>query len=265
MPGWVEMLIGFVTNFFDTRGIGSFAPTTAIFKLRNLVRDEQIPGTLNVGHTPPSVAEAFIFIAIVTVDPITLFSMIAASSLGAWLGAGVVARWPRRTVQIGMGIALVAAAGLMLHSQLSPDPAGGTDVGVTGVKLGIAVAANFALGALMTLGIGLFAPCMILVTMLGMNPKVAFPIMMGSCAFLMPVGSIRFIRERSYDLRAALGLAIGGIPGVLIAAYIVKELSLKTVKWLVIVVVVYTASMMLRSAMVERSRRTVEIVPSIGN
>jgi uncharacterized membrane protein YfcA len=265
MPGWVEMLIGFVTNFFDTLGIGSFAPTTAIFKLRNLVRDEQIPGTLNVGHTPPSVAEAFIFIAIVTVDPITLFSMIAASSLGAWLGAGVVARWPRRTVQIGMGIALVAAAGLMLHSQLSPDPAGGTDVGVTGVKLGIAVAANFALGALMTLGIGLFAPCMILVTMLGMNPKVAFPIMMGSCAFLMPVGSIRFIRERSYDLRAALGLAIGGIPGVLIAAYIVKELSLKTVKWLVIVVVVYTASMMLRSAMVERSRRTVEIVPSIGN
>jgi uncharacterized membrane protein YfcA len=164
-----------------------------------------------------------------------------------------------------MGIALIAAAGLMLHSQLSPDPIGGTDVGVTGARLGIAVAANFVLGALMTLGIGLFAPCMILVTLLGMNPKVAFPIMMGSCAFLMPVGSIRFIRERSYDLKAALGLAIGGIPGVLIAAYIVKELSLRTVKWLVIVVVVYTASMMLRSAMVERSRRTVEIIPSIGN
>jgi len=265
MPGWVETLIGFVTNFFDTLGIGSFAPTTAIFKLRSLVRDEQIPGTLNVGHTPPSVAEAFIFIAIVTVDPITLFSMIAASSFGAWLGAGVVARWPRRTVQIGMGVALIAAAGLMLHSQLSPDPAGGTDVGVTGVKLGIAVAANFVLGALMTLGIGLFAPCMILVTLLGMNPKVAFPIMMGSCAFLMPVGSIRFIRERSYNLKAALGLTIGGIPGVLIAAYIVKELSLRTVKWLVIVVVLYTASMMLRSAMVERARRPVEIMPSIGD
>src|SRR5271166_3217631 len=196
-PGPVDALIGFVTNFFDTLGIGSFATTTAIFKLRGLVRDEQIPGTLNVGHTPPSVLEAFIFIAIVTVDPVTLFSMIAASSLGAWFGAGVVARWPRKAVQIGMGIALMGAAGLMLHSQLSPDPAGGTDVGVTGVKLGIAVAANFMLGALMTLGIGLFAPCMILVTLLGMNPKVAFPIMMGSCAFLMPVGSIRFIREKS--------------------------------------------------------------------
>jgi uncharacterized membrane protein YfcA len=160
-------------------------------------------------------------------------------------------------VQVGMGIALLAAAGFMLHSQLSADPAGGADVGVTGVKLGIAVAANFLLGALMTLGIGLFAPCMILITLLGMNPKVAFPIMMGSCAFLMPTGSVRFIREQSYNLKSALGLAFGGIPGVLIAAYIVKELSLKTVKWLVIVVVVYTAAMMLRSALVERSRRPV--------
>src|SRR5450755_1013072 len=154
MPGPVDMLIGFVTNFFDTLGIGSFAPTTAIFKLRKLVRDEQIPGTLNVGHTMATVAEAFIFIAIVTVDATTLFSMIAASSLGAWLGAGVVARWPRRAVQVGMGLALAAAAGLMLHSLLSADPAGGADVGVTGVKLGIAVAASFVLGALMTLGIG---------------------------------------------------------------------------------------------------------------
>jgi len=129
MPGVVDTLIGFVTNFFDTLGIGSFAPTTAIFKLRGLVRDEQIPGTLNVGHTAPSVAEAFIFIAIVTVDPTTLFSMIAASCLGAWVGAGVVARWPRRAVQIGMGIALIGAASLMLHSQLSADPIGGTALG----------------------------------------------------------------------------------------------------------------------------------------
>ena len=264
-PGPVDALIGFVTNFFDTLGIGSFAPTTAIFKLRNLVRDEQIPGTLNVGHTLPTVAEAFIFIAIVAVDPLTLFSMIAASSLGAWLGAGIVARWPRRTVQIGMGIALGVAAALMLHSQLSPDPAGGIDIGVTGVKLGIAVGVSIVLGALMTLGIGLFAPCMILVTLLGMNPKAAFPIMMGSCAFLMPVGSVRFIRERSYNLKSALGLAIGGVPGVLIAAYIVKELSLRTVKWLVIVVVIYTAIMMLRSAMQERARRPVVVMPSIGS
>ena len=98
----------------------------------------------------------------------------------------------------------------------------------------IAIAGNFLLGALMTLGIGLYAPCMILVSLLGMNPTAAFPIMMGSCAFLMPVGSLRFIRERGYSLRNALGLAIGGLPGVLVAAYIVKSLNLDIVRWLVI-------------------------------
>jgi uncharacterized membrane protein YfcA len=116
----------------------------------------------------------------------------------------------------------------------------------------IAVAGNFALGALMTLGIGLYAPCMILVSLLGMNPTAAFPIMMNSCAFLMPVGSLRFIREQSYSLRVAIGLALGGVPGVLIAAYLVKSLELSTVRWLVIVVVLYTAVTMLLSAMSDR-------------
>jgi uncharacterized membrane protein YfcA len=123
---------------------------------------------------------------------------------------------------------------------------------VRGLKLMIAVGGNFLLGALMSLGIGLYAPCMILVSLLGMNPTAAFPIMMGSCAFLMPIGSLRFIRERAYSLRAALGLAIGGIPGVLIAAYVVKSLPLYAVRWLVIVVVLYTAVTMLYSAFTER-------------
>jgi uncharacterized membrane protein YfcA len=143
---------------------------------------------------------------------------------------------------------------LMLITQLQATtgsrilPLGGEALGVRGGLLAVAVAGNFMLGALMTLGIGLYAPCMILVSLLGMNPTAAFPIMMGSCAFLMPVGSLRFIRERAYSLRNALGLAIGGIPGVLVAAYIVKSLNLNTVRWLVIVVVLYTAVTMLLSA-----------------
>ena len=132
-------------------------------------------------------------------------------------------------------------------------PLGGDALGVRGVLLIIAIAGNFMLGALMTLGIGLYAPCMILISLLGMNPTTAFPIMMGSCAFLMPVGSLRFIRERCYSLRAALGLAIGGIPGVLVAAYIVKSLNLGTVRWLVIAVVVYTAVTMLIAASSEKT------------
>jgi uncharacterized membrane protein YfcA len=107
---------------------------------------------------------------------------------------------------------------------------------------------NFALGALMTLGIGLYAPCMILVSLLGMNPIAAFPIMMGSCAFLMPVGSLRFIERGSYSPRTALGLAVGGVPGVLIAAFIVKSLPLTALRWGVVVVVLYAAGAMLRSA-----------------
>jgi uncharacterized membrane protein YfcA len=247
-PNAKQIAVGAFTNFFDTLGIGSYATTTAIYRLFSMVDDRIIPGTLNVGHTLPTVVQTFIYTTIIPVDVPTLFAMIGASILGAWLGAGVVARWPKRNVQIGMGIALIAAAALMFMTQLKLFPGGGDALGVTGVKFVIAVSVNFLLGALMTLGIGLYAPCMILVSLLGMNPKAAFPIMMGSCAFLMPTGSIRFIREQSYHLRAALGLALGGIPGVLLAAYIIKELPLGTVRWLVIAVVVYTSISMLWSA-----------------
>jgi uncharacterized membrane protein YfcA len=244
--------IGFITNFLDTLGIGSFATTTSFYKFLKLVRDEVIPGTLNVGHTLPTITQAFIYIAVVEVDMLTLVLLIAASVLGTWLGASVVASWSRRNVQIGMGFALLAAATLMLMSQLGIAAAGGTALGLQGPKLLLGVIGNFILGALMSLGIGLYGPCLILISLLGMDPKTAFPIMMGSCAFLMPVGSARFIQKKSFNLRAAIGLALGGIPAVLIAAFIVKSLPLSAVRWLVVIVVVYTAVMMLRSAMVER-------------
>jgi uncharacterized membrane protein YfcA len=247
-PNPLQTGVGAFTNFFDTLGIGSYATTTTLFRFFRMVDDRVIPGTLNVGHTLPTVVQTFIYTTIIPVDVPTLFSMIGASILGAWLGAGIVARWPRRTVQIGMGIALLVAAGLMFMTQMKLFPGGGDALGVAGTKLVIATVVNFMLGALMTLGIGLYAPCMILVSLLGMSPKAAFPIMMGSCAFLMPTGSIRFIREGSYSLPAAVGLAIGGIPGVLLAAYIVKELPLDMVRWLVITVVIYTSISMLWAA-----------------
>jgi uncharacterized membrane protein YfcA len=252
-PGGRHLLIGFVTNFFDTLGIGSFATTTSLFRLLKAVPDELIPGTLNVGHTPPTVVQAFIYVSIVSVAMPTLDAMIAAAVAGAWLGAGVVSRLSRPRIQRGMGFALVGAAALMLMTQLALIPLGGEALGLSGARLAIAVAVNFVLGALMTLGIGLYAPCMILVYLLGMDPKVAFPIMMGSCAFLMPVGSARFIGEGRYHLPAALGLAVGGIPAVLLAAYVVRALPLGAVRWLVIVVVVYTAIALLRSAARERT------------
>jgi uncharacterized membrane protein YfcA len=247
-PTPLHMAIGAVTNFFDTLGIGSFATTTAMFRLKKLVPDRIIPGTLNAGHTLPTVTQAFFYIAAIPVDLTTLISMIAAAVAGAWLGAGIVARWSKRKVQIGMGFALLAAAVFFTMTNLKLFPPGSDSLGVTGVLLVVAIAGNFMLGALMSLGIGLYAPCMVLIGLLGMNATTAFPIMMGSCAFLMPVGSLKFIKERAYSLRAALGLAIGGIPGVIVAATIVKSLNLVTVRWLVIVVVLYTAVTMLWSA-----------------
>jgi uncharacterized membrane protein YfcA len=248
-----QLGVGFFANFMDTLGVGSFAITSSIYKLFGLVPDDLIPGTMNIGHALPTAAEAFIFIGIgvAVVEFHTLIAMIAAAVLGAWVGAGTVSAWPKRRIQIGLGIALFCGALLMLGSILHWLPGGGDALGLNGKKLIIAVAFNFIFGAFQQLGIGLYAPCMILVYLLGMNPLVQYPIMMGSCAFLMPVGGVRFIKEARYSPKAAIGLAIGGVPGVLLAYYVVKSLPLLYVRWLVVFVVLYTSAMLLRSAATE--------------
>ena len=241
--------IGFVANFFDTLGIGSFASTTAYAKFRHLVRDELLPGTLNVGHALPTITQAIIFTTAIAVAPLTLISMVAAAVAGGYLGAGVVAKLPRRSIQLGMGIALLIAAAIFVMKVTGVLPPGGNALGLSGGVLVFAIVVNFLLGALMQLGIGLYAPCLMLVSLLGMNPIAAFPIMMASCACLMPVSSLKFIREGKYDKRLAIGLALGGIPGVLLAAFVVKSLPMQWLYWLVVIVVLYAAILMLRSAL----------------
>jgi uncharacterized membrane protein YfcA len=257
-PIW-DVVIGFGTNFLDALGIGNFATTTAAFKLFQRIPDEEIPGTLNTGHALAVLVEALIFIAAVPVDFTTLLGMILASVVGAWFGAGIVAGLPRRAVQVGMGFALLIAALLFLAANLHWIPGGGDSLGLTGGTLVFAIAVNCVLGALMTLGIGLYAPCLILISFLGMSPLAAFPIMMGSCALLMPVAAVQFIKARRYDLRASVALTVGGVPGVLIAAYLVKSLPLVWLRWLVVIVVTYAALTMLASA--RRARATGELGP----
>jgi uncharacterized membrane protein YfcA len=252
-PRFSDIALGFVANFFDTLGIGCFAPTTAYYKLRGRMPDDEIPGTLNTGHALPAVTEALIFIAIVSVDLTTMVSMIVAAVLGAWLGVGVVSRLSRRAIQLGMGGALMCAALLFAAKNLNWVAGGGTALGLHGATLIFAVGVNFLLGALMMLGVGLYAPCLILVSLLGMSPLAAFPIMMGSCALLMPVGGARFVRTGRYNVGAAVGLAIGGIPGVLLAAFVVWSLPIDYLRWLVLLVVIYAAVQMLRSARTERA------------
>jgi uncharacterized membrane protein YfcA len=247
LPTPYELLVGLVTDFFDTLGIGSFATTTSLYRWRRTIDDRLLPGTLNVGHTIPTLAQAFIYTTSVEVEARTLVVMIAAAVAGALLGAPIVARWPRRNIQLGMGCALLVLTAVLVYRQLWTDPKAGT-VGLEGTRLALGIAGNFVLGALMTIGVGLYAPCLVMVAMLGMNSDTGFPIMMGSCAFLMPVASIPFVRQRCYSPRAALGLTLAGLPAVFVAAYWVKSLDLNTVKWLVAVVVVYTAVTLLRAA-----------------
>ncbi len=240
---------GFVTNMFDALGVGSFAQQTAIFKFLRLVDDRVIPGTMNVGNTIPTVAQALIFMSFVPVSSATLASMAAAAPAGAVLGAGVVSKMSRRRIRLGLGWGLLAVASIMLADRLRWLPVGGEAFGLSGWKLAVAVAVAFVFGALQTIGVGFYAPCMATIFALGMHPKTAFPIMMTATAMLMAAGSARFVKEKAYDPKAALALALFGTIGVFIAAYVVRSLPLDAMKWVVLGVVLYTSAVMFLSAL----------------
>ena len=246
---WPLLLsLGFGIDFLDTLGIGSFATTTTALKLGKLVKDEDIPGTLNAGHALPTLLEAVLYITVIRVELVTLVSMLAAGAIGAWVGAGVVSRLPRRKIQLGMAVALVVTAVIITLRQLEFFPPGGEALALSGVALLLGVTANLILGALATLGIGNYAPSMAVVSLLGMNPTAAFPIMMGSAALILPAAAVRFVRSGRYDKPTAIAMTLGGIPGVLVAAFIVKSLSLDAVRWLVVGVLLYTSVLMWLSA-----------------
>ncbi len=246
---WIKTgVIGFVVNFFDVLGIGAFAPQTALLKFTRQTEDRVLPGTLNVANTIPVLVQAIIFITVVEVEPVTLILMLISAAAGAILGAGIMSKLPENKIRLVMGFALLITAAFMFARIMNWIQGGGSAIGLHGGKLLIAVGVNFILGALMTAGIGLYAPCMALVFELGLSPQVAFPIMMGSCAYLMPPASVKFIRVGAYNRKAAVGMAIPGIIAVLIAALIVKSLPLDTLRWLVLVVIIYTSGAMLYAA-----------------
>jgi uncharacterized membrane protein YfcA len=247
-PNLEGVALGAVTNFFDTLGIGSFAPTTAWLRLRRLVPDSYIPTILNAGHGLPTVVEALIFINLVNVDPWLMAACITASVLGAVVGAPIVVRLPLRAVQGVVGVALLVAAAAFVAKNLDLMPGGGTALSLPPALFAVAVAGYFVFGALMMCGIGLFAPSLVLLPLLGMSPEASFPMMMGACAFLMPVSGLRFLRSERMDIRLVIGITLGGIPAVLVAALIVKSLPLTALRWGVVAVVLYAAAILLRSA-----------------
>lgn len=240
-------VFGFVCLFFDVLGIGAFAPHTTLYHRFHQVEDYLIPGTLNVGNAIPTILQALIFIQLVKVDTLTLVAMLLTSIIGSYLGASIVAKMDERKIRLSMGVALLITALFMFFSAMGWMDLEGNAVGLYGWKLLLAVIVNFILGALMTIGVGLYSPCMALVSMLGMSPTIAFPIMMGSCAFLMPVCGVKFIKSGRYNRKASISATIAGSIGVLLAAFIVKSLPLQVLRWGVVLVVVTTACSMLKA------------------
>jgi uncharacterized membrane protein YfcA len=249
-PTWADGAIGYVTNFLDTLGIGSYAQITALFKLRGRPEDELIPGTLNVGSAVPSFLGSLLFFGVVPVEPVLLASMVISSGIGAWVGAGLVSRMPRRGIQLFMGVALLIAAAFFAMTALGVLPPSGTAMGLSGWRFAVAVLANFGFGALMCIGIGNYAPSMVLLGLLGMHPIAAYPIMIGSDGVLIPVATLGFLRSGRFSHGCALGLTLGGILGTLCAFPIVNRIAehLTLMRWLVVVVIIYAAVSMLRSA-----------------
>ena len=260
-PRLEAFFLGAVVNFFDALGIGSFATTTAWMRFRRMVPDRLIPPTMIAGLTPPVLAESIIFLILlgVLVDPILLFGCSVATLVGGLVGAPLVARARVWIVQLTVAIGLVLAATAYVMTNLHLFPGGGTATGLPPLQTAIAIAVSLVLGLLANFGVGNFAPTLVMLSLMGMDPRLCFPIM-ATGGSLMGIGSgIRHINIGQIDLRIVLGLALGGIPAVIVAALVVKSMPLELLRWLVLAVVLYAAVVLLRAALAGRRRDRAEM------
>lgn len=251
-------LVGIAANFLDVFGIGSYATTSAGFKLGKSVRDGDIPGTLTVGDTFPICIEAFLFAKLAGVDSITLGVLIAAAVIGAYLGSKLITKLNIQGVRLMMGVGMLILGIIMALRVVGVGPFGaaGDGLGLKGGALVIAAVVQFILGVLMNIGVGLYAPCMALCCGLGMSVTATLPIIMGSSALLMAFGNgPQFIRAGKFDMVAVLTQMAGGAVGVLIAYFFVKSLDVKILSMIVTVVVLVTAMLFFRDYKNGKPRR----------
>ena len=250
VPRLEAVALGAITNFLDTLGIGSFAPTMAWLKFRGLVADRLIPSTMIAGHTLPSVVLSLIFLIVlgVSVDPVLLVGCIVAAAAGAVIGAPLAARARVWVVQAVVGLALVIAGALYAATNLDLMPGGGVASALPAPLTAVAIAGSAVFGVLLNFGIGNYAPTLLMLSLMGMDPRLSFPIMAGGSALAGASMSLRYLTLGEMDLRIAGGIALGGIPAVLVAAFVVKSMSLAWLRWLVVVVVAYAAVVMFRAA-----------------
>jgi uncharacterized membrane protein YfcA len=262
-PKGEAVILGAVTNFFDTLGIGSFAPTMAWLKFRRMVADRLIPCTMLVGHTPPAMTQGFIFLILlgVLVDPVLLVGCVIALLMGGLLGAPLVAKSRVWIVQLVVAIGLFVAALFYALSNLDMMPGGGTATSLPLMLMIVAIVGNFIFGILLNYGIGNYAPTLAMFSLMGMDPRLCFPIMAAGAGLAGAAASVRHINMGQIDLRVATGLTIGGIPLVFVAAFIVKEMPIETLRWLVFVVVLYAGAVMMRAARLGWKAERVPLTP----
>jgi uncharacterized membrane protein YfcA len=250
VPKGEALLLGAFTNFFDTLGIGSFAPTLAWFRFRRMVPDRLMPLTMFIGYTIPAILQGVIFLIIlgVKIDPLLLLGCIIAIVAGGYMGVPIAARSPVRLIQAIVGVALLVAALFYSLSNMGLMPAGGTASGLPPTLAVIAIIANFLFGVLLSFGVGNYAPTLAMLSLMGMDPRLAFPIMAAGAGFSGIAAGVQCVRTVNLDWRIVLGLTIGAIPSVLVAAFIVKEMDLFLLRWLVVVVVTYAGIVLLMTA-----------------
>jgi hypothetical protein len=266
-PTLEGILLGAITNFFDTLGIGSFAPTTAWFKFRKLVPDRLIPPTMLVGHGLPTMAQGVIFLILlgVMVDPVLLVGCAISVLLGGVVGAPLVVKARVWIVQLTVTVGLTLAAIAYMMTNLHLFPGGGTASSLSLLLTVLAIVANFVFGVLLNFGVGNYAPTLVMFSLMGMDPRLVFPIMATGAALTVAGAGARHIAVGQIDFRMVMGMTLGGIPAVFVAAFIVKSMSVEMLRWLVIVVVLYAALVMLRSALIGRKQGEVaESAPVIG-
>jgi len=249
-PTVEALALGAVVNFFDTFGIGSFAQTTAWMKFRKMVPDRLIPPTMIAGLTPPAMVESIIFLVLlgVRVDPVLLFGAAMATFAGGVVGAPLVVRSRAWIVQMTVAIGLALAGVAFVLAIAGKLPAGGAASGLPMSLTIVAIAASFVFGLLANFGVGNYAPTLAMLSLMGMDPHYCFPIMASGASLMGAGSSIRFVKVPEIDLRIVVGLTLGGIPAVLVAALIVKQMDVDVLRYVITVVVFYTAAVMARAS-----------------
>lgn len=249
----VMAISSFIIFVLSTFGISDFAVSTVLYRKMKFVNDKKLPGTLNTQCVLPVAAMALIYISSIEVEITTLLVCIIAQVIGAYIGPRFVVKMNVTSIKKFISVGLIIAAVLILMGKFGVYPSGGEAVGLTGWKLVMLGVLSLLFGAFNNVGIGSYALTMATVYALGLNPAVAFPIMMGACTFSVPVGSMQFIKLDSYSRKITFFTSTFGVLGVIVAAYVVKSLNVGMLQWVVVIVLLYSAYNMISEIIKNRN------------